>query len=181
MANLKLPIYILSKYVVQLVLGLIQTLLMLGLFAIIVGIPKEGVIIGSGFVECALTLLFTVMASASMGLIISAFAKNGDRAMTFAPFVLIVQLLFSGILFKLEGAVDVISRVTVSRWAIEGLGSTADLNDLVSKTGIPREAEDLFMHTAQHLWQVWGILLIFVVVFGVLATVMLRSVAKDQR
>ena len=181
MANLKLPIYILSKYVVQLVLGFIQTLLMLGLFAVIVGIPEKGVIIGSGFVECALTLLLTVMASASMGLIISAFAKNGDRAMTFAPFVLIVQLLFSGILFKLEGAVDVISRVTVSRWAIEGLGCTADLNNLVSKTGIPREAEDLFTHTAAHLWQVWGILLIFVVVFGVLATVMLRSVAKDQR
>ena len=86
MANLKLPIYILSKYVVQLVLGFIQTLLMLGLFAVIVGIPEKGVIIGSGFVECALTLLLTVMASASMGLIISAFAKNGDRAMTFAPF-----------------------------------------------------------------------------------------------
>ena len=87
----------------------------------------------------ALTLLLTVMASAAMGLIISAFAKNGDRAMTFAPFVLIVQLLFSGILFKLEGAVDVISRVTVSRWAIEGLGSTADLNmhvkDGNTKTG----------------------------------------------
>ena len=181
MANLKLPIYILSKYVVQLVLGFIQTLLMLGLFAVIIGIPEKGVIIGSGFVECALTLLLTVMASASMGLIISAFAKNGDRAMTFAPFVLIVQLLFSGILFKLEGAVDVISRVTVSRWAIEGLGCTADLNNLVSKTGIPREAEALFTHTAAHLWQVWGILLIFVVVFGVLATVMLRSVAKDQR
>lgn len=181
MANLKLPIYILSKYVVQLVLGFIQTLLMLGLFAVIVGIPEKGVIIGSGFVECALTLLLTVMASASMGLIISAFAKNGDRAMTFAPFVLIVQLLFSGILFKLEGAVDVISRVTVSRWAIEGLGCTADLNNLVSKTGIPREAEDLFTHTVAHLWQVWGILFIFVVVFGVLATVMLRSVAKDQR
>ena len=102
----------------------------------LVGIPKEGIIFRSGFVECALTLLLTVMASAAMGLIISAFAKNGDRAMTFAPFVLIVQLLFSGILFKLEGAVDVISRVTVSRWAIEGLGSTADLNMLMSKTGI---------------------------------------------
>lgn len=181
MANLKLPIYMLSKYVVQLVLGIVQTLLMLGLFAILVGIPKNGVIIRSGFVECAFTLLLTVMSSASMGLIISAFAKNGDRAMTFAPFVLIVQLLFSGILFKLEGAVDVISRVTVSRWAIEGLGSTANLNCLVSKTGMPRQIEDLFTHTSQHLWQVWGILLIFVVVFGVLATIMLRSVAKDQR
>ena len=181
MANLRLPIYILSKYVVQLVLGLVQTLLMLGLFAVLVGIPKEGIIFSSGFVECALTLLLTVMASAAMGLIISAFAKNGDRAMTFAPFVLIVQLLFSGILFKLEGAVDVISRVTVSRWAIEGLGSTADLNMLMSKTGIPRQAENLFTHSAQHLWQVWGILMIFVVVFGILASVLLKSVAKDQR
>ena len=52
---------------------------------------------------------------------------------------------------------------------------------LMSKTGIPRQAENLFTHSAQHLWQVWGILMIFVVVFGILASVLLKSVAKDQR
>ena len=181
MSNLKLPIYILSKYVVQAMLAIIQTLIIVGGFAILVGIPEKGVIIGNGFMECAITVFMTIYSSASLGLIISSFAKNGDRAMTFAPFVLIIQLLFSGILFKLEGAVEVISRFTISRWSIEGLGVTANLNDMPAVTGIAREAEDLFTYTAEHMWNVWGLLALFTVVFAVIAVLLLRSVSKDQR
>lgn len=53
--------------------------------------------------------------------------------MVAAPFILIIQLLFSGILFKLEGFGEWISYVTVSRWTVEALGSTVNLNDLPLK------------------------------------------------
>ena len=56
-----------------------------------------------------------------MGFIISSIAKSGDKAMTAAPFVLIIQLLFSGILFNLEGMGKKISYCTVSRWSVEAL------------------------------------------------------------
>ena len=49
--------------------------------------------------------------------------------MAVAPFVLIIQFLFSGILFTLKGAGEVIYR-TISRWSVESLGSIAKLNKL---------------------------------------------------
>ena len=50
--------------------------------------------------------------------------------MAIAPFVLIVQLIFSGILFELNGVTDKLSYLTYSRWAMESIGSTCDLNSL---------------------------------------------------
>ena len=46
-----------------------------------------------------LTVWLTVLASIALGFVISAVVKTGDKAMAIAPFVLIIQLLFSGILF----------------------------------------------------------------------------------
>ncbi len=69
--------------------------------------------------------------------------------MAAAPFVLIVQLLFSGILFTLKGAGKIISYCTVSRWSVEALGSIARLNklDLRMQADFPmleHEAESFF-------------------------------------
>ena len=69
----------------------------------------------------------------ALGFVISSLAKSGDKAMTLAPFVLIIQLLFSGILFELKGAGEKISYVTISKWSVESLGSIARLNDLTMK------------------------------------------------
>lgn len=107
-----------------------------------------------------LTVWLTVLASIALGFVISAVVKTGDKAMAIAPFVLIIQLLFSGILFTLEGAGEVISYVTVSRWSVEGLGSIAKLNrlDLKLQADYPmleHEAESFFKATGAHVTQCW--------------------------
>ncbi len=131
MANLKLPIYMLSKYIVQCGIAVIQSIILVAIFVIIKGAPTcEGVVFGNATVEMLLTIFVTVYASAGFGLLISALSKNGDRAMTLAPFVLIFQLLFSGILFSLNGVTEKISYLTFSRWSMEALGSTNALNEL---------------------------------------------------
>lgn len=132
MANLKLPLYMLSKYIVQAVIALIQASILVTVFVVIKGTPKcSGVVFNNASFEMVLTIFVTIYASAGFGLLISALSKTGDRAMTIAPFVLIIQLLFSGILFSLSGATDKISYVTFSRWSMEALGSTNNLNGLV--------------------------------------------------
>ncbi|MDD6327718.1 MAG: ATP-binding cassette domain-containing protein [Eubacteriales bacterium] len=131
MANLKLPIYMLSKYIVQAMIAVVQSVLMVAVFVLIKGAPKcSGVVFGNAVVEMMMTIFVTILVSAGFGLLISACSKNGDRAMTIAPFVLIIQLLFSGILFALNGVTEKISYVTISRWSMEALGSTNDLNGL---------------------------------------------------
>ena len=131
MGNLKLPIYMLFKYIVQGVISLIQAVILVVTFVLVKGTPScKGVIISNATVEMIVLIFLTIYASAGMGLLLSSITKSADRAMAIAPFVLIIQLIFSGILFELTGATDKISYVTFSRWAMESIGSTCNLNEL---------------------------------------------------
>ena len=131
MGNLKLPVYMLSKYIVQGVISLVQAVILVVTFVLVKGTPNcKGVIISNATVEIIVLIFLTIYASAGMGLLLSSITKSADRAMSIAPFVLIIQLIFSGILFELTGATDKISYVTFSRWAMESIGSTCDLNEL---------------------------------------------------
>lgn len=102
MGNLKLPIYMLSKYIVQGVISLIQAVILVLTFVLIKGAPDcKGVIFSNATVEIIVLIFLTIYAAAGMGLLLSSITKSADRAMAIAPFVLIVQLIFSGILFEL--------------------------------------------------------------------------------
>lgn len=186
MANLKLPGYVLSKFVFQAVLGAVQSLLLTGIFLALVGKNPRGVFLDSFIPEMMLTVWLTVLASVALGLTVSAVVKTGDKGMTVAPFLLIIQLLFSGILFTLEGAGEAISCVTVSRWSVEALGSSARLNSLALRMQeeypmLEHEAESFFRASRPHVLTDWGILAGMTAAFLLLAMVLLRGIAKDRR
>lgn len=183
MGNLKLWTYIVSKYVVQGVICFVQATLLTSLFlALIEHYIEAGVFFKPG-IEVWLTMVLTIYASASMGLIVSAFVKNGDRAMAIAPFVLIIQLLFSGVLFALSGPAKMISKITVSRWAMECLGNITNLNKLPSKVTSDGShvADDFYVRTGTHLIHTWELLLLVAVICGVISVVVLRNLKKDHR
>lgn len=186
MANLKLPIYILSKILIQAVIGLLQTIILVGVFLLAVGKSKEGLLFDHFYFEIFLTIWLTILASMAIGFIISSVVKTGDKAMAVAPFILIIQLLFSGILFKLEGFGKAISCLTISRWSVEALGSICNLNDMQHQMQeqfptLQYEAESAFEFTKDHLMTTWGILLLMLVIFLVGSFILLRNVAKDNR
>ncbi|MBQ3426400.1 MAG: FHA domain-containing protein [Clostridia bacterium] len=180
MANLRLGAYVLSKFVVQLLLSAIQALIMVSMLYMTIGHSDYELITESGYFEMFVTMFFTVFSSASIGLIVSALSKNNDKAMTVAPFLLIVQLLFSGILFELDGITEKISYLTVSRWSVSAFGSIANLNELAS--GIPeREVESIYEFSVSNLTRSWTILSAFVVVCFVASMIILRNVKNDSR
>ena len=186
MSNLYLGVYILSKCIVQGILCLIQTGILLGVFVAAVGMPEEGILLDNAFMELYVTMFLTIYASSSMGLIVSALSKNADRAMAVSPFLLIIQLLFSGILFELKGASETLSMFTISRWSIECLGSSSNLNDLTMRIQeefpmYERETDEMFEFAASHLWGNWGLLCIFVLVFAVVSAIVLRNLSNEQR
>ncbi len=183
MSNLRLTTYILSKYLVQLVISLLQTAIFVGLFAVLMnGMPKDGVMLPC-IAEVFITMWLTIYASSAMGLMISSIMKNGDRAMAISPFLLIIQLLFSGILFELKGASVIISYITVSRWSVESLGNVLNITSLKrthAALTIPPSEMDLFEHSASHLIHTWIILGAFIVILGILSILCLRNVSKDR-
>lgn len=186
MACLKLPLYIMSKFLVQMILAAIQAILLTGTFLVTVGKFREGVWLDPFTLEIGITVWVTILAAMAMGLIISAVVKSGDKAMTLAPFVLIVQLLFSGILFKLEGAGKAVSYLTISKWSVEGLGSIVNLNDmeLRMQAQIPtlvHEVEDIYKHTGAHVGMDWSILAGMTIIFACISGLALIRVKKDVR
>ena len=138
-------------------------------------------------IELTCTLFLVMFSAASIGLFVSALVKNGDRAMSLAPILLMPQILFSGLAFRLEGFSEVISRLVVCRWGIEGLGSTAKLNTLKDEMKLSNffqfsgtYNEPMFEASQQHLLKVWLILLGMIVLFAVLSRFVLQRLRKED-
>jgi len=186
MTVLRLDTYILSKITVLSIICFIQTFLLASVFALTVGLPSEGVWL-SPFLELLISAFLTALAASAMGIFVSSLFKSPDGAMTVAPLLLMPQLLFSGMLFELEGISNIFSYFAVCRWSMEGLGTTANLNamDIVMTDGtripaLAREAEAFFEFTTSHLISSWGVLCIFVVVFSVASVFVLRNINKER-
>lgn len=184
MTGLSLSAYVSSKIIVLGFLCLIQSVMITGVFSAMIGLPEEG-IITHPLLEIFITTFITAVASAAMGLLVSSLFTNADRAMTVAPILLMPQILFSGLIFKLSGATEIISWIAVCRWSMEGYGTTANLNELPLKLQqegimIPHEADDFFEFSTTHLLTDWGILALFTVIFLVAARIILSGVRKRE-
>ena len=183
MTCLRLDAYILAKILAMAVMCAIQSFLLVTVFALMVGLPPAGVLLGP-YAELLLTTFLTALAAAGMGLFVSSLFKNTDRAMTVAPLLLMPQLLFSGLIFELSGATEAISFFAVCRWSMEGYGTTANLNslDTITKEGlrVVNEFEAFFEFNAGHQLRTWFILLVFAALFAALAALVLRGISKEH-
>ncbi|MBO4939047.1 MAG: ABC transporter permease [Oscillospiraceae bacterium] len=149
-------------------------------------LPEMGLIFDDAMLEYYITVFLVMYAADALGLMISCFVRSEQLASQLSPYILIVQLLFSGVLFAMEGAAQSVSALMLSRWGMEALGSISNLNELPLRLQeefpyIPHEADEAFAYTAEHLWQVWLILLVFVIVPLVAGNILLHGVKKDSR
>ncbi len=194
MSDVKLSAYICSKLAVQTLLAVVQCGLMLTVFSLTIGLPERGVIFHHSMIEMMITLVLVTVSSSSLGLLVSSMVKNTDRAMVFAPIILIPQLLFSGILFELKGVTEVISWVCVSRWGMQAFSNTADLNGVLwNNLSLSYKSEEmlehayelnrnaLYHHSALNLLATWCIILFTIAVFCFISALVLKSVKNDKR
>jgi len=184
MTGLRLDSYILSKVLVMGIVCAIQAFLLTTVFVIAVGMPEHGVIFNP-YSELLLVTFLTALAASATGIFVSSLFKNADRAMTVAPILLMPQLLFSGLIFDLEGATELISWIAACRFSMEGYGTTANLNSLpriIQQEGFPinRVPEEFYEYTASHFWFALGMLFVFIVVFSVAAGVVLRNIKGKE-
>lgn len=179
MSDLKLSAYLLSKFIVQGILAFIQSILMVGIFQKIVGVSDNNILLGS-FWDIQIICFLSILSAAALGLFISSLVKNSNLAMSIIPLILVPQLLFSGMLFKLDGASDFISNFVLCRWSVEGLGTSANLNDLTHLVQtinplITVEAEDYFTFTQEHFIHVILVILLMTFVLMLFSYFVLRK------
>lgn len=188
---LRIRCYILSRTMIQMVLCAFQSAVLclsfLGVrWAYETELPSQGLILGHAIPEYFITLFLIVFAADTLGLCISCIIKNEQLASQLSPYILIVQLLFSGVLFAMEGAASSVSAVMLSRWGMEALGSISNLNELPLRLQkefpmIPHQADNAFLFTGEHLRSVWLILLVFVIVPVIIGNFALHGVKNDKR
>ena len=183
MTGLRLDAYISSKLLVIGLVCAIQSFLFTTVFVMLVGQPGQGVVFGA-YPELLMITFLTTLAASAMGIFVSSLFKNTDRAMTVAPLLLMPQLLFSGIIFRLEGITEVFSWVAVSRFAMQGYGTTANLNSLPSRLqqqgfDIVRDVNSFYTFSGANFMFSVFMLCLFTVVFSFLAGFVLRNIKNE--
>jgi ABC-type multidrug transport system ATPase subunit len=172
MTGVRLDSYIVSKmFVMALVCG-VQAFALTTIFAAAVGIPD-----GSNYLVMLITVYLAALSAAATGLLVSALFKNPDRAMTVAAPLLLPQMLFAGLIFKLDGFTDTISNLVICRWAIEAMqsGMMMTLYECQIFAGeTVREAADGNVALS------WLMMSIFIVVFTAAAGYVLRSLKSER-
>lgn len=179
MANLNLFAYLSSKVVVLLLLSIIQAFLFVLTISFLVEVPVDGVIF-SWKMETIIEMALTIFSASSIGLVVSSLSSDSSIAMTYIPLLLVPQMLFSGMLFELKSITNALSNIILCRWSLELLGTTNDMNNLVSTIQdiIPeykRESEVFFEFTKAHFYGDLGIILIMSLVCIIVCYTILRS------
>ena len=190
-SGLRWRCYTASRAVVQFVICVIQSIILsLSIQGVALvydnTLPEQGVIFPGPRLEYYVTILLIMYAADAMGLMISCVVKKAETASVMAPYILIVQLIFSGILFEMKGFANTVSYLMIARWGMEGMGSTSSLNELPLKIQatvpqITHDAEKMFESTKGHLVLVWVVLIGFSILFVTAGNLLLHRVAKDSR
>jgi ABC-type multidrug transport system ATPase subunit len=126
--------YIASKVVVLGIFALLQCLLLVLVIGLRVRYPTQGVLLPAP-VEMYITLVLATLAAILMGLLISAIVPNVNSVIYIVFLVLFFQMIFAGVLFDLPGVTDHFSNLTLTRWTMEALGGSADMQALRDDTG----------------------------------------------
>ena len=110
--------------------------------------------------DFGITLFLVIYASDMVALFVSALCRTKTAAMTILPFILVLQLVFSGSIISIPDSIDPIAMITVSRPGFKAMASQADLNKLPlgMVESILTEMEDVDLHAHITLGQVLELL-----------------------
>ena len=186
MAGLRLHSYIASRATIQFFLCVIQSAILCGGILAVNwcyanALPKQGVVLTPSILEYYVDLLLLMYAADTFGLFCSCIVRKAETANVMAPYILIVQLIFSGILFDMNGSAELLSYMMLSRWGMEAMGSSSDLNRIPSQSPLEPPSEPMFAHTAELLWGVWVAVIAFSAAFLIGGCLILRRIRKDTR
>lgn len=196
MSSLRLGSYVASKLIVQGVICAVQSLIITGIFYIAVSgrvYPTTGIVSGSARLDFYITVFLVTFAADVTALFISSIVKSSVMANTFIPIILIVQIIYSGVLFEMGKIGSVFASLMISKWGVAALSAISYLNEsrpelLINNPEYEKSlGEDLLtfetinQSSFENIMKIWGILILFIVVFAVGIRVALVRIKKDKR
>ena len=190
-----LSAYVCAHILWQAVLCFVQSLIIF-LICVVFGFFGDDFsdpVILNPLVEYFITIFLLTFGAAILGLMVSSFSDTPTTAMKIMPFVLIIQLILSGVLFELSGIAENVAVITFSKWGMAAFGSIGDINALEPQIAgelaekipnfdksIVAASDDIFNHEAANLLSYWGWCLGLTVIFAIIAILSLKIKNRDS-
>ncbi len=219
-SGLHMSAYVASHMIYQAILCILQVAIMIGVCHLMeIQLPQRSLITKWPIIDFGLTLFLITYCADMCALLISAFATTPTAAMTIMPFLLIVQLLFSGAFFSLPEKAMPFTYLTATKWGLTAMCAQGDYNSLpmvsiwnsaIKMKNVEIEGEkpfqealvyieknnmrdDLLMRCAQQNQEpkynfdkdvvlgAWSWLILWTVIYIILATILLEFIDRDKR
>lgn len=108
-------------------------------------------------------LTATMFVASEMGLVISAFCRTPESAANAIPFIMLFQIIFSGILFDMDDKVSILGYFTISKYSTNILGSAFRFDRFAEVTSTYNYSADYALQQFIPL----GIILVFCLVLSI--------------
>ena len=143
--------YLLAKVCVYTTFAIVQSAIVTAIVLWGKGAPLGAVALGKPGFELFVDIAATCVASANLGLLLSALAKSNEQIMPLLVVAIMSQLVFSGGMIPVTNrlVLDQLSWVTPARWGFAASASTVDLINLVPGPLTPKD------HWWEHRAAVW--------------------------
>lgn len=178
-SGLHISSYVISHMLFEMSLCVIESIIVTVIIssANFSNLPKSGVLFGT-FIELMITFFLIIYSSDALGLMVSSIVKTANTAMTVMPFVLILQLVMSGMIFELKGLTEFIANFTIAKWSLNAICITANVNSMTDYQ--PALLSD-YEYSISHMGQMWLLLIAFTAAYGIISIISLEFVDKDKR
>ena len=130
-SGLHISAYVAAHMIYQALLCLLQVCITIGVCKLMkVVLPSGSLITPWPVIDFGISLFLITYCADMLALLISAFSRTTTTAMTIMPFLLIVQLLFSGAFFNLPKEAMPFTSLTATKWGLTALCAQGDYNTL---------------------------------------------------
>ena len=193
--GLHISSYIMAHVKYEFVLCLAETMVVMIVLLVsnMNHLPKKGILFPLA-IDLFISFFLVIFASDMLSLLVSCVVKTPNVAMTVMPFVLIVQLVFAGVVFELEGAMEKVSNITICKWGMQAVQVIANTTRSVRTSAydfgqistfplyeLPKKDLPQLEPEVGNLLQAWGIMALFCVIYIVIAVIALSQVSRDKR
>lgn len=124
--------YVFAVSIVMTFLSFVQAMIIFTVFTSLAGLP-ESILYNSGF-DMFITAFLCAFSAAMLGMLCSSLFSNSTYI---APVLVVIQIVFSGMIFSLDGLTKWISNFVSCHWAMNALAAICDLNSLPVEVDVP--------------------------------------------
>ena len=200
--GLHISSYVLAHMIFEFTLCVAEAIIFTVVFDAFRDFPSTGVLFAWTGFEFFICFTLIIFCADCLGILVSCAVKTENAAMTVMPFVLIIQLVMSGMMFSLPENARPIKELTISKWGLCAICSSADLNEIPTKDTLQKFEEaaksdekitswkDLgltqkynmdYDASVQNLTKTWLVLILYSAMYGAIGTICLKFVDKDKR